>query len=289
MSVALASDALLPLLVHIQANLDTDLSLARLSRRAGVSPSHFHRTFRAEVGETLADYVARLRLERAAFRLHVQEASVLQIALECGYQTHETFTRAFRRAFGKTPSAYRLWRRRAAAVRAPSRTAPQEACPFALSATKVVRLRQMNLAFIRHVGPYENVSDALFDDLEAWAQRQRLPGPRVWLGVGHDAPSTTPPARLRFDAALAVDAPFPARGRVAHQVIEAGEFATTTHVGPFDSLPDAYLRIFERVVSLKGYVFVGLPAVEFYRSVRVNTRLRLSETQICLPVRRIGR
>lgn len=109
-----------------------------------------------------------------------------------------------------------------------------------------------------------------------------LPQIEAWLATGA-------PARLRFDAALAVDAPFPARGRVAHQVIEAGEFATTTHVGPFDSLPDAYLRIFERVVSLKGYVFVGLPAVEFYRSVRVNTRLRLSETQICLPVRRIGR
>src|SRR5690606_41484991 len=109
------------------------------------------------------------------------------------------------------------------------------------------------------------------------------------LGVGAGAPTTTPRARLRVDAGVAVDAPFPARGRAARQVLEAGEFAATAHVGPFESLPDAYLRIFERVVSLKGYVFVGLPAVEFYRSVRVNTRLRLSETQICLPVRRIGR
>jgi AraC family transcriptional regulator len=273
-------------LVHIQANLDTDLSLASLSAHAGMSPSHFHRTFRSEISETPADYVARLRLERAAFRLHIQEASVLQIALDCGYQNHETFTRAFRRAFGRSPAAHRTWRRQQFATQLPSRTQTLSEIPFALSATKVVRLRQMHLAFIRHVGPYENVSDALFDELEEWALRRVMPGPRVWLGLGHDAPGTTPPDRLRFDAALVTEAPFDPTGRIAHQVLEAAEFATTTHVGSYGSLPVAYAEIFPRVTSLKQYVLVGLPAVEIYRSVRVNTRLRVNQTEICLPVRR---
>lgn len=279
-------ESLLPVLVHIQANLDTDLSLAALSEQAGMSPSHFHRTFRAEIGETPADYVARLRLERAAFRLHVQDASVLHIALDCGYRNHETFTRAFRRAFGRTPAAYRSWRRQEAAAQPPSRTPATSELPFALSATKVVRLRQMHLAFIRHVGPYENVPGALFDELEDWAQRRRAPGPRVWLGVGHDAPSTTAPERLRFDAALMVEAPFQPEGRIAHQVLDAAEFAATTHIGPYSSLSDAYAQIFRRATTLKGHDLIGLPAVELYRAVTINTRLRLNETEICLPVRR---
>jgi AraC family transcriptional regulator len=161
--------------------------------------------------------------------------------------------------------------------------------PFALSATKVVRLRQMHLAFIRHVGPYENVSDALFDEIEDWAQRRGIPGPRVWLGIGHDAPGTTPADRLRFDAALLVESPFDPSGRIAHQVLEATDFAATTHVGSYGSLPAAYAEIFRRAMSLEDYLLVGLPAVELYRSVRVNTSLRVNETEICLPVQRAPR
>ena len=58
-------------LVHIQAHLDEDLSFDVLSAKASLSPAHFQRTFQALVGETPKNYVARLRLERAAFRLSI--------------------------------------------------------------------------------------------------------------------------------------------------------------------------------------------------------------------------
>ena len=275
----------LPLLVHIQAHLDDDLRLAELSKLAGVSPSHFHRSFTAEMGETPGRYVARLRLERAAFRLHVLDDSVLQIALGHGYRNHETFTRAFRREFGRSPSAYRGGRQRHAHARHRRTEAPAKG-RFEVSATRVARLRAMHVAFIRHVGPYEQVSDALFDELHAWAIRRRVPGPSVWIGIGHDAPGITPPEKLRFDAALVVPGPVKAEGRIAHQVLPEGEFAITTHVGPYSSLPDAYASIFTRVVTLENHMLIGLPAVEIYRTVRVNAQLRLNETDICLPVRR---
>ena len=63
------------LLVHIQAHLDEDLSLDVLSAKASLSPAHFQRTFQALVGETPKNYVARLRLERAAFRLLIHNAT----------------------------------------------------------------------------------------------------------------------------------------------------------------------------------------------------------------------
>jgi transcriptional regulator GlxA family with amidase domain len=77
---------LLPLLVHIQANLDGDLSLAALSQNAGLSPSHFHRLFKAAIGETPRDYVMRLRVERGAFRLLLHDARLVDVALDCGFQ-----------------------------------------------------------------------------------------------------------------------------------------------------------------------------------------------------------
>jgi DNA gyrase inhibitor GyrI len=49
------------------------------------------------------------------------------------------------------------------------------------------------------------------------------------MGIGHDAPVTTPPEQLRFDAALAVSGPFAPEGRIGHQFLRGGHFAITTH------------------------------------------------------------
>lgn len=57
-------ERILRTVVHIQSHLDGDLELATLARVACLAPYHFHRVFRSLVGETTAQYVRRLRLER---------------------------------------------------------------------------------------------------------------------------------------------------------------------------------------------------------------------------------
>jgi AraC family transcriptional regulator len=56
-----AWETLTPLLVYIQANLDQDLALAALGKRANLSPAHLQRVFKAEIGESPKAYVTRLR------------------------------------------------------------------------------------------------------------------------------------------------------------------------------------------------------------------------------------
>jgi AraC family transcriptional regulator len=104
------------------------------------------------------------------------------------------------------------------------------------------------------------------------------------MGIGHDAPGTTRPQHLRFDAALVVPSAFTPKGPIGHQVFEGGEFAVTTHAGPFATLPAAYAAIFPRVTRLPKHQLIGLPAVEIYQTARVNARLQLNVTDICLPV-----
>jgi AraC family transcriptional regulator len=279
-------ETLVPLLVHIQANLDGDLSLAALGRKAGLSPFHLQRLFKAAIGETPKAYTARVRLERGAFRLLVHESNLLDIALECGFQNHETFIRAFRRRFGKSPSDYREWVReqRSSGSEPDQEPFVDAAQPSEISATKVIRLRPVHVAFRRHVGPYELVPESLFDELEQWAARRQFTGPPVWMGIGHDSPISTPPEQLRFDAALVVPGPFAPEGRIGHQLLPGGHFAITTHVGPYDTLPAAYAAIFPRVMALPKYQIVGLPAVEIYHTAKVNVRYQLNHTDICLPV-----
>lgn len=280
-------ETLLPLLVHIQAHLEEDLSLEALSRKAGLSPFYLQRLFKAAIGETPKAYTSRLRLERGAFRLLVHDSNVLDIALQCGFQSHEAFLRAFRRRFGRLPSDYREWARGQLTAwdDSSSEDCPEAAPPaFEISKTRVIPLRPAHLAFRRHVGPYESVPESLFEELEEWAARRELAGPPVWMGIGHDAPGTTPARQLRFDAALVVPGPFAAEGRIGYQRFAGGSFAVTTHVGPYDTLPAAYAAIFPRVLALPGYQVVGLPAVEIYNTTRVNVRYRMNHTDLCLPV-----
>jgi len=124
----------------------------------------------------------------------------------------------------------------------PETVAEQPDDAYSISETKIRRLHPAHLAFIRHVGPYEAVPDTLFDSLEDWATNQGLAGPRIWMGIGHDAPGTTRPEHLRFDAAVVVPAAFSPRGPIGHQVFEGGEFAVTTHAGPFVTLPAVITR-----------------------------------------------
>ncbi|MGH9661094.1 MAG: helix-turn-helix transcriptional regulator, partial [Bryobacteraceae bacterium] len=78
-----------------------------LARRAWWSRSHFHRLFRALVEETPLAMRRRLLLERAAWQLGRTPSTVTEIALDAQYGSLEAFTRAFRRAFGISPSLYR--------------------------------------------------------------------------------------------------------------------------------------------------------------------------------------
>lgn len=88
-------------------HLGEDLSNERLAERVWMSPRNFARVFRREVGVTPARFVERLRLEAAQRRLEESEASIEQIARECGFGSADAMRRTFVRVIRVTPSDYR--------------------------------------------------------------------------------------------------------------------------------------------------------------------------------------
>ncbi|MEN1938529.1 AraC family transcriptional regulator [Paenibacillus sp. 102] len=92
---------------YIEEDVMEKQTLSDLSRIAGFSEYHFHRVFQALVGDTVMEYVRKRRLARAAYQLSHTEEKILDIALEHGFQSHETFIRAFKKLFQMTPSSYR--------------------------------------------------------------------------------------------------------------------------------------------------------------------------------------
>lgn len=277
---------LLQTLCYVQTNLDRDLSLQSLARFAGCSPAYFCRSFPKFVGETPKAYISRLRLEQAANRLILLDEPILRIALDCGYQSHETFVRAFRKRFQVSPTEFRkAGRFRKLASHQSARDGSEE-LPFQLSKTEVRTLAPMWSAFIRHTGPYQLVPTDLWVQLIRWAQKSRIPTPYVLFGVAHDSPGITDAAKLRFDACLRVAGKFRSDSVVGCQFFPSQTFALTTCVGNAASIPLAYRLIVQRIQSQKSLALQGVPTMEFYRNNEIAREFVISHTEICVPVLR---
>jgi AraC family transcriptional regulator len=285
----MSPEQLTRVLAHLQTHLETDLSVDGLARVAELSPFHFEREFTRHVGEPVKSHVTRLRLERAAFRLLINEDKVLSIALSNGFNSHETFSRAFRQRFGVSPRDYRtqnvIPREVGDAGVRRDDGLPSTGARFSISRTALCTLAPVPVAYIRHTGNYEAVSDDIFDRLTAWAHRNRLGPNFVFFGVGWDAPGVTPTARLRFDACIRVPRPFRASGEVGFQTLPSGPHALTTVVGPFSTHMDAYRQIFQQVLALKNVEPLGVPSIEQYHTDRVVVGAPTNRTDIYIPVR----
>ncbi len=179
---------------HVVGHLAEPLRLADVSRAAGMSPFHFHRVFQALVGATVADFVKRLRLDRALFMMsHSRRSSLTHVALACGFSSSSDFSRSFKQRFGVSPSKFDLgaWRdeHRSKLYAASGefggelhlRSLPAPHNPDGFKVT-IRALPARTVAYIRVSDPYRpgTALDAV-RRLMAWAERRALADGQ-WLG-----------------------------------------------------------------------------------------------------------
>ena len=263
-------ERLLRVLLYIQRNLDQPLDLDQLAGVACFSPFHFHRIFRGMVGESVMEYVRRLRLEHAAQKLRFSDRSVTEVALESGYDSHEAFTRAFSARFGLAPSSYRKTAAAADTAR------PTDVRTEPVGPQRVV--------FIRHVGPYNQVGPA-WQQLMMWAGMRGLIGAApLMLGIVYDSPDVTSEAKLRYDAALAVVSDVAPQGEIGVQEIARAEYAVITHAGPYSTIQETYDRLCGGWLPSSGREPASLLAFERYLNTPMNTAPQDLRTDIYLPI-----
>lgn len=101
----------------IEAHLETDIALSDVAQAAGLSQWHFQRIFKALTNETLKTYIRSRRFAKALDQLLHTRLGILDIALAAGYDTQESFTRAFKACFELTPNQYRKFGRRSLFVK----------------------------------------------------------------------------------------------------------------------------------------------------------------------------
>jgi AraC family transcriptional regulator len=94
-------------LEYIHAHFSENLTLARVARAAGVHPVYLGHIFRQEFGETLGEYLNRIRVRAAAAMLANSDLPLSAVAVDLGFYDQSHFTRMFRRLTGATPGTFR--------------------------------------------------------------------------------------------------------------------------------------------------------------------------------------
>ena len=95
------------ILEYIHAHLERDIKLADLAGSIGMSQFHFSHLFKQSIGTSPYQYLLQQRIERAKQLLKQTDRSIVDIALECGFNSHSHLSKQFRQLTGMTPKSYR--------------------------------------------------------------------------------------------------------------------------------------------------------------------------------------
>jgi len=93
--------------LYVRANLARQVRLDDVAERAGMTSCAFSRYFAEKAGITFSSLLKVLRIERALEELEYRDGAISDLAVQSGYQSCCTFSRAFKEVVGKTPSEYR--------------------------------------------------------------------------------------------------------------------------------------------------------------------------------------
>jgi len=250
-------------------------TLDGLAARAGWSPFHLHRAFRAMVRETPKQYALRLQLQQAATRLVSSAESVLDVALGSGFNSHEVFTRAFRRYFGMTPVAYRARALAGASADIRARhvalvhtsgpcfglyhvpaSSPRRSSMPTLSIERR-EIAAQNILFVRLRAGRHEISNAIGEGLgKAFPYSQRL-GLAI-AGRPFTRYLSTGPGLFSLEVGMPVATPPQGEGVVEAGTLPAGPVAVAMHGGPYDQLSETYAAL-ERWIEANGYRVGGAP------------------------------
>lgn len=250
-------------MAHIRDNLESNPGLDELSAVACFSPFHFHRVFSEMVGETLAEHVRRLKLEKAASAIAVEGSSITEAALDAGYENIESFSRAFKKVFEVNPSSVKGMKEselNSMLILARNKLRKEKNTTMDITVKKIEARR---VAFVRHTGPYAGCGKA-WEKLCSWAGPKGLLGPDTkFLGISYDDPDITEPSKIRYDACITVDAAVKPGDGIGIKDIRAGEFAVALHKGPLEELSNSYRYIMGRWGAESGRELKDL-SIEFY-------------------------
>ncbi|ACT51720.1 AraC family transcriptional regulator [Methylovorus glucosotrophus] len=270
---------------HIEQHLDQSLSMDALCDIAGFSRFHFHRQFADYIGITVARYILLLRLRHASYQLAFDpKVKIIDIALNAGFETPESFTRAFGNIFGQSPSAFR---------KNPDWEAWHVVYGFRLpEGNKIMQVEIVNvettmIAVKEHRGAPDKLNHSVGDFI-AW-RKQTGSSPKNssrTFGIAYDNPDTTEPSAFRFDIAgeIKTDIAVNEQGIVVKS-IPGGRCARVRHHGSHTRIGESIYPLYREWLPESGEELRDFPLYFHYVNLLPETPEAELITDIYLPLK----
>ena len=296
----------------ITEHADRDLSLDEIAKVAMFSKYHFHRIFKAIAGETVAEFIRRVKLQKSAnILLFNPNIDITTIALDCGFSSSQNFAKAFKKYYNQSPSEFRKNPRdnphsrnsdsqnskhgniKSNQVNASSPPQTYHAKHLTEPSFDVSRSLRMNIqiedmptypvAYIRTYGLSNETCSNAFQELMQWAKPRNLQdGERI--GLCWDNPEVTPSEKCRFDACIALPGDYAGDCKLSQQKINGGKYA----VGKFEiNKPEKFGDCWDTMflwLSESGYQPADKPPYQIMHSSPEELAELIFRFEICIPI-----
>jgi len=278
--------------LYIEHNLAEPLRASDIAKHANLSAFHFQRLFSAYMGEPVNQYVCARRLERAAIELaHTPNVNLLQLGLDSGFQTHSAFSKAFKKQFGVTPSAFRKapipLREGADQGRKLLVSAPQNK---AVEVMEIVRLTRFHFQFRTssgtHEGQFFKQNDQDIGQQFAALLNEESAPDLFLMSCFPDTPQSLNDNNAPVWFGGAFSAPTQTNWSNNWYQFDAGEWAVFEHRGDYRFLYQTWNRIYRNWFAQSDYLLRDAFPFEAYVAPARDNEQSEQITKIHIPVTR---
>ncbi len=275
---------------YIQNNIDSQLELEKLAEIAAFSPFHFHRIFAALMGETVAEYVRRVRLAAAVQRLLHSKEPVTEIALAVGYETPAAFTKVFRQRFGIALTTLRTMPRTEAFALLLEQPTLKQSKVRKLT-PEIRTLPDLRVLYARGYGlidyTFSQAADAAFETLMCYLHEHKLLDSfTAPVGITPDDFNVIAHDQCRFDAGVVLKegVVIEPTEKIGLQILPAGRWAVFQHKGAYATLWQSWNLAYRDWLPRSGEQPRDVPPVELYLNNVNHTAEQDLRTEILIPI-----
>lgn len=226
---------------YINANLKKSIDLKSLAKISNISEFHFHRLFKAFIGETIGSYITRQRIEKSAQILQTTNSTLSEIAEKVGYQTSYSLSKAFKKHFGMSPSAFRNIETFFSSKSTISKLKPLNLNP------EIINIDKKELVYIRIISKYGSEKDynVAWGKLIQFGKEQNILNPKTeYIGLSFDNPNITKSDNCRFYACISTNKTIEPHSEFGLQTIKNGKYAVFKLKGSYSELENFYQSIY---------------------------------------------
>lgn len=264
---------------YINEHLNESIYLPDLASVSNISGFHFHRIFKALMSESPGEYIQRLRLEKAIFRLQTTKLTLGQIAEQTGYQSPQALSKAFKKRFRLSPSVFR--------AQPSDLPISVKFSGIYITEPQIIEIKSKEVFTLRIVDPFRK-ADAFvraWKKLITFAGVSGIPNSECeYISLSRDISTITKPNLCRTYACVTAHPNKQAAGEFGKQFIHGGLYAIFTYKGAYENIEMIYCFIYRNWLPSSNYELRDMVFFEKYLNTPDIVPKDELVTEIYIPI-----